>query len=120
MFGSLRNLLRIKRLYDVLTEGRRHRALWQSPIYHRKLAEAAAAVTEVRLMLGFLKNYKTTLAGLAAIFGAAAAIAGDPTQAGDPGILSTILAGIGLLFAKDSNVTGGTKPQTPEAEKRTG
>jgi len=35
-------------------------------------------------------------------------------------ILSSALAGIGLLFSKDWNKTGGTVPATKEAERRVG
>lgn len=55
-----------------------------------------------------MKNWKTTLVGLALI-GAGIAVfiqTKDYTQAG-----AAILVGTGFFFAKDNNVTGGTKQQ---------
>jgi hypothetical protein len=64
-------------------------------------------------MDGF-KNWKTTLAGVAAMLTAAGHLAGAVSD-GNFSTLGTdgsmILAGLGLLFAKDHNVTGGTTRQ---------
>jgi hypothetical protein len=65
---------------------------------------------------GLLANWKTTLAGVALLTGAASSVAtgGEVNEA----TLTAIVAGVGLLFGKDGNVTGGSKPQTKEAEQR--
>ena len=66
-------------------------------------------------------SWKTTVAGLAAIaLGAYQAYMGPggPAQAiKDPVVQSLFALGVLGLLAKDSNVTGGTRPQpsTPEA-----
>ncbi len=62
-----------------------------------------------------MKSWKTTLAGVGTIMatlGAAIAsfIHGD-TQTAIMTLISGLPAGIGLLFAKDKNVTGGTVQQ---------
>lgn len=66
------------------------------------------------------KNWRTSLAGIATIAAGAAGIVNAPSN--DVNTLTqsvaAILAGIGLLTAKDSNVTGGTVASSPEAEKR--
>jgi len=59
-------------------------------------------------------NWKTTSAGLLLIIGGISALifANHPlTQEAIMGSATSILGGIGLLFAKDNNVTGGTKQQ---------
>jgi hypothetical protein len=75
-------------------------------------------------MFGLGPNWQTNLAGLGTIFGAAASVITsvshkqmpDETQMGV--LFAALSAGIGLLKAKDKNVTGGTVPATPEAERR--
>jgi len=53
------------------------------------------------------KNWKTTLAGLGALVsGIALIVKGDIA-----GGVTAVLSGIGLVAAKDSNVTGGTTQQ---------
>jgi hypothetical protein len=71
----------------------------------------------------FTINWKTTLAGTTAILTAVGdALTQLTTGHWDPGRLMAdwtgLVAGIGLIFAKDGNVTGGTKAATPEAEAR--
>ena len=63
------------------------------------------------------KSWKTTVMGILTILGALA-VAGnalldnDPATNPDMGALwVSIMAGIGLITAKDSNVTGGTVAQ---------
>lgn len=62
-----------------------------------------------------MKNWKTTLAGIGAIMatlGAAiAAFMHRDAQTAIMTIISGLPAGVGLLFAKDKNVTGGTIQQ---------
>jgi 2-methylisocitrate lyase-like PEP mutase family enzyme len=71
-----------------------------------------------------MKSPKTTILGVLAITGAAVAFATallDGKAETVPDILATlsaISAGIGLITAKDANVTGGTIPSTPEAAAR--
>lgn len=56
-----------------------------------------------------MKNWKTTLSGLAALLAVAAKIAnGQADYATD---IPMVLAAIGLLTAKDGDVTGGTRQQ---------
>lgn len=61
-----------------------------------------------------LKNWKTTITGvlaiIAAVTGAATALMNNhPVDW--PSVIGAVTAGIGLITAKDSNVTGGTIPQ---------
>ena len=65
-----------------------------------------------------LANYKTTIGGIAALASAAAVVANDPSKITDPVTLGLIGAGIAGIAGKDANVTGGSKPQTPEAQRR--
>lgn len=61
-----------------------------------------------------LKNWKTTLAGVSAILTAVAALLHDVSTGNYSNLvpeIGTIVAGIGLLHAKDNNVTGGTISQ---------
>jgi hypothetical protein len=65
-------------------------------------------------LLSLLVNWKTTLAGVGTLAGAIATVAttlskGTLDQQTLTTLFSTVLAGIGLIAAKDSNVTGGTK-----------
>jgi len=56
-----------------------------------------------------MKNWKTTIAGTAALLGIVAkVINGGALEATD---LTAAIAAIGLLFAKDHNVSGGTVRQ---------
>ena len=66
------------------------------------------------------KNWKTGTAGVATIaLGVTSIVSGGPSdQKSLTEGIAAILAGIGLFAAKDANVTGGTTPATPEAEKR--
>jgi hypothetical protein len=59
------------------------------------------------------KNWKTTSAGLVMIIGGIASIYfSKPLDANTITASATaILGGVGLLFAKDNNVTGGTIKQ---------
>jgi hypothetical protein len=63
-----------------------------------------------------MKNYKTTISGVLAVLGAVVALGNafvngtiDATTIGTA--ITTFTAGIGLIFAKDNNVTGGTVKQ---------
>lgn len=63
-------------------------------------------------------NWKTTLAGISAIFAAIGSIftaQGTIDLSHLSTVLPAILAGIGLLFSKDANVTGGTVSQVKPA-----
>jgi len=65
----------------------------------------------------FGKSWKTTSAGILAIIGGIAGIwftvksATGLTMEALTGYITAILTGVGLIFAKDSNVTGGTTQQ---------
>jgi hypothetical protein len=63
-----------------------------------------------------MKSWKTTMAGILAIVGGVTGLIFAVTshtinQATVTGAVTAILTGIGLIFAKDFNVTGGTNPQ---------
>lgn len=62
----------------------------------------------------FGKSWKTTTAGILAIVGAITAIVFAPKPLTEAVIISAstaFLTGVGLLFAKDNNVTGGDVKQ---------
>ena len=54
-------------------------------------------------------NWKTTLAGLVMILGAIAAAWSDPAKRSTPETIAQIAAGLGLVAAKDHDVTGGKR-----------
>ncbi len=54
-----------------------------------------------------LKNWRTTVTGILAIVTAVWTMINTGTA--DAANISAVIAGIGLILAKDSNVTGGTK-----------
>ena len=58
-------------------------------------------------MKNLLTNWKTTLAGLAAIITGISLIVKGSLEAG----IASIVTGLGLFSAKDSNVTGGITQQ---------
>lgn len=66
-------------------------------------------------MKSFLANWKTTAAGIAVILPALADILNIAVGKVGSGSLTmdvtTIAGGLGLLFAKDGNVTGGSVKQ---------
>lgn len=63
-------------------------------------------------MSSLLTNWKTSLTGLIIIaLGAAGTFAGIKIPGFSLDFLTALTVGTGLLFAKDSNVTGGTTPQ---------
>lgn len=62
------------------------------------------------------KNWKTTSTGIIAIISGIVGLyfaykTNNINEASIVGTLTAILTGVGLIFAKDSNVTGGTTPQ---------
>lgn len=57
-----------------------------------------------------MTNWKTILSGVLTLGAVGVKIAHDPKSIGAEDI-AAITAGIGLLFAKQHNVTGGTIPQ---------
>jgi len=63
-------------------------------------------------MKNIVKNWKTTLAGILVVVIPVVTQLGyiTPEMAG---AIVTILTGLGLIAAKDHNVTGGTNNQTP-------
>lgn len=56
-----------------------------------------------------MKNWKTTLAGIASIIGGISLFVNHPEQT--EAAFAAVTLGIGLIFAKDNNVTGGSVPQ---------
>ena len=65
-------------------------------------------------MLTMLNNWKTTASGVAAILVALGDIAAALSHGNVPNVtadFAAITAGIGLIAAKDGNVTGGTVHQ---------
>lgn len=68
----------------------------------------------------FQKSWKTTSAGILTLVSVAVGLIFAPviTPALIMASATSALAGIGLLFSKDSNVTGGTTAATPEAAHR--
>jgi len=71
-------------------------------------------------MKNFFTNWKTTSFGILAIVGGIVALVFAPAITAPiiMGSATSIVTGVGLIFAKDGDVTGGTKPATPEAETR--
>lgn len=71
-------------------------------------------------MFGII-NWKTTLGGLSAILSALGVIFHDISiddYNSAYAMIPALMAGFGLIKAKDSNVTGGSVPQTNEAQRR--
>lgn len=58
-----------------------------------------------------LTNWKTTLTGLVAIGTALFGALQHPDSINLTALIAQIAAGVGLIGAKDHNVTGGTKEQ---------
>lgn len=63
-----------------------------------------------------MKNWKTILSGVLTLGLTGLSIAHNPTSILDPQTIAAITAGVGLLFAKQHNVTGGTIPQAGGTE----
>lgn len=55
-----------------------------------------------------MRNWKTTLAGILALITAITPVISQPEKLMESQTISAILAGIGLLLAKDWNVSGGS------------
>lgn len=74
----------------------------------------------------FATSKNLTVLGIVMIVQALAAAAvaffdGDPATNPNFGLLVTeIIAGVGMILAKGAASTGGTVPETPEAETRVG
>ena len=63
-------------------------------------------------MSSLLANWKTSLAGvLLVVMGALNTFLGIHVPGFSMDFVTALTAGIGLIVAKDSNVTGGTTPQ---------
>ena len=70
-------------------------------------------------------NWKTTLAGIGQILGSIAGIVIAVASGNLPAIISTVVSsiggisgGVGMINAKDKDVTGGVIPATKEASAR--
>ena len=53
-----------------------------------------------------MKNWKTTVAGVLSLAMAVFKFINDPKSAGEPDTIAAITAGVGLVLAKDWDVTG--------------
>ena len=75
-------------------------------------------------MFSLLSNWKTTLAGIAAISAAVAqfAMQASPTVnwTSLTAAIGTLVTGVGLIVAKDFNVSGTSTPSTPPTPPPTG
>lgn len=56
-----------------------------------------------------MKNWKTTVAGIAAVLGVVAKVVSSGHM--DAADIGAFTAGVGLIMAKDHNVTGGNVEQ---------
>ena len=89
-------------------------------------AQPEAPVASPTRKVPMFKNWQTSAAGIGSILGAVSAIAMSVSHGQMPDItqlsilFAAVSSGIGLLNAKDHNVTGGTVPATQEAVRRTG
>jgi lysozyme family protein len=87
-------------------------------------AEEAAIIPQRKISMPNIINWQTSLFGstgiIAAVYGVYHAVStGTPIDATQVAlIVGMVSQGIGLLRAKDANVTGGTVPQTQEAATR--
>ena len=53
-----------------------------------------------------MRSWKTALSGIIIILTAVSRIVNEPQELTNPSIIAEILTGLGLIFAKDFNVTG--------------
>lgn len=56
-----------------------------------------------------MKNWKTTISGVASIVAGISMYVNDPLTINEA--IGLVVVGLGLIFAKDSNVTGGNISQ---------
>jgi hypothetical protein len=63
-----------------------------------------------------MKNWQTRISGLLTLALIGMKAAANPGVLADPTVLAAITAGLGLVFAKQHNVTGGTVPQAGGTE----
>lgn len=61
-----------------------------------------------------MKNWKTTLSGIASIIGGIALFVNHPEQI--EAAFASVSIGFGLIFAKDHNVSGTGKPKDMKAD----
>jgi hypothetical protein len=57
------------------------------------------------------RNWKTTLLGIASLFLVGTRAWADPTSLFDPEVQASIAVGVGLIVAKDSDVSGEEAPK---------
>ena len=60
------------------------------------------------MIVQFLKNWKTTMSGIATVAAIGLAAAHDKTILSNPAILASLASAIGLIFAADSTSTPPT------------
>lgn len=63
-----------------------------------------------------MKNWQTRISGILTLGLIGVKAAANPGVLADPTVLAAITAGLGLIFAKQHNVTGGTVPQAGGTE----
>lgn len=76
----------------------------------------APEIREMTFLKNVLANYKTTLAGVAAILASLTAVA-NGTPIDDPAVLTGFITGLGLIVGKDASKTGvAVKSSEPPAK----
>lgn len=87
----------------------------------RVLLKGSLPLMTINIPVPSITSWKTTLGGLLSLFVGAMASYNDASfnaAIHDFRVQMAVVVGIIGLLAKDSNVTGGTKPSTPEAAVR--
>lgn len=73
----------------------------------------APEIRQMTFLRNVLANYKTTLAGVAAILAALTAVA-NGAALDDPAVITGLITGVGLIVGKDATKTGvAAKPTEP-------
>ena len=62
------------------------------------------------------RNWKTTITGIIMLALAAVGVWHNPASVSDPNVIATIAGGVGLIAAKDGNVSGTADQKTGEEE----
>ncbi len=53
-----------------------------------------------------MRNWRTTISGILALLGMGVVIYQNPSKASNPEVIAGIITGVGLIAAKDANVSG--------------
>lgn len=115
-FRLLKLYRRADALVSVMDESAKRPALYQDATYLTRLIAAIRGlwlelplppeVKELMFLKAMLKNWKTTVIGLAMIFHAAATVVQDPSKVFDKVIVAEVMAGAAAMAAKDGDKTG--------------